>query len=194
MWGLANDLRNLLSRTTKLLQKECFGGVVPERQAETETDAALVREIEALPALVRAHVEAFELNLALDKILGVVRSMNRYIAETAPFKVMKTDPVAAGGVLYNLLEGLRFIGALLTPVLPQSGPRIVADVGWSGDVPAVDDLRFGAPRAAPKCWQAAVVCASGQNNWQHGKLKMNRRGRLLRQPPSRRNQKVRGRE
>ena len=140
---LANDLGNLLSRTTKLLQKDCFGGVVPEPQEHSKLDAALVSEIEALPGIVRKHVEAFELNVAVEKVLGVVRSMNRYIAETAPFKVMKTDPSAAGGVLYNLLEGLRFVGALLTPVLPESGPRIVGDVGWTGPIPKVDELHFG---------------------------------------------------
>lgn len=147
---LANDLGNLLSRTTKLLQKEVFGGVVPEPGENSPEDLELINRIKALPEKVRKRVDAYELNRALEDILTEVRSMNRYITETRPFQVLKEDPKRAGAVLYNILEGLRFVGVLLSPVIPNQSQRIVREVGWSGEFPTLQNLAWGDLKAGEK--------------------------------------------
>ena len=140
---LANDLGNLLSRTTKLLQKESFGGIVPTQGEMTAEDEALVKGIAQLPEAVKGRILANEYNRALEDILAQVRNMNRYIAETRPFQVVKEDVSRAGTIMYNILEGLRIVGTLLTPVMPEKALRIVRDVGWEGDLPVVSGLSWG---------------------------------------------------
>ena len=59
--------------------------------------------------------------------------MNRYVDHTAPYKVIKTDPARAGEILRNVLQGLRMVGLLLQPVMPERMAELLRRVG-------VDDL------------------------------------------------------
>jgi methionyl-tRNA synthetase len=63
----------------------------------------------------------------------LVRRTNRYIEETAPFKLWKTDKIKAGGVLYNALEALRISAVLLHPVMPNKMSELLRQLGWELD-------------------------------------------------------------
>ncbi|MBM4387119.1 MAG: methionine--tRNA ligase [Deltaproteobacteria bacterium] len=139
---LANDLGNLHSRTTKLVAKS-FGGIVPERGALYGSDAEIINIAENLPAAIMENVEGLKLHSAIEETMQFVRRLNKYIDETAPFKLMKTDPARAGAVMYNLLEGLRFAAICLSPVMPEKSVRILSDIGYDGEV-SFEALKFGA--------------------------------------------------
>jgi methionyl-tRNA synthetase len=131
---LANDLGNLLSRTVAMIDKY-FGGTVPEHTAPGEGDAELIALCESLPAAVESQVNALKLPEALQEIWKLVGACNRYIDQSKPWVLAKNeeDLPRLGTVLYNLAECLRFIGALLTPFLTRTAPRIFEQLGVTDD-------------------------------------------------------------
>lgn len=130
---LANDLGNLLSRTTAMAQKY-FGGVIPPARVAESVDDELIATATALKAQCDAHVDAYQFSNALTEIWKVISRANKYIDETAPWALgkdeSKRDRLAT--VLYNLCEVLRIVSVLLTPFLPQTAPKIQAQIGAAG--------------------------------------------------------------
>lgn len=144
---LANDLGNLLSRATKLLRKAEFGMVVPKPGPVLPEDEGVIAGFKTLPGRIAARIDTLEINRALEDILQEVRGLNKYIADTRPFQVVKEDVPRAGAIMYNILEGLRFSGVLLSAVMPEKAARIVSDVGWDEAMPTISNLTWGALKA-----------------------------------------------
>ncbi len=120
---LANNLGNLYSRAITMCQKY-FGGVL-ENAASVDTTAwwrgadrgALITELRGL-------IGSFQYSAALQRIwLEVLDSVNRYIQETQPFRVIKTDPEACRVALVNLAEAIRVVAILIKPFLPRTAEQ-----------------------------------------------------------------------
>ena len=154
---LANDLGNLVSRTTAMVGKY-FGGALPagcSRCEKTEPcDGELIAAASALRDVYEKNMDAFAPHTALAEIFKVIQRANKYIDETAPWALAK-DMDANGGrlayVLYNLLEATRICGILLMPFIPQSCEKLFAQIGADADVQTWDSAaRWGArPETAP---------------------------------------------
>jgi methionyl-tRNA synthetase len=125
---LANNLGNLLSRTSNLVEK-FFGGKKPAFSQDDESSRHLREKTLALPELVRTEIENFRPSSALENIVGVLTLANRYLEEKAPWKTGKEDPVNTGHVLATTLEVLRVAGLLLSPVMPLKGPELLDRIG-----------------------------------------------------------------
>ena len=87
---LANDLGNLLSRTTAMADKY-FGGELPAEQAEGPEDAALLDKAKALRARYEADMEAYAFQNALADVFEVIDNANKYIDATAPWVLAKSE-------------------------------------------------------------------------------------------------------
>ncbi|GHU50975.1 methionine--tRNA ligase [Clostridia bacterium] len=141
---LANDLGNLLSRTVGMVDKY-FGGVLPEKQAETEFDAS-VRE-KALSTVQNAEslIEKLLFSDALAEIWNFIRRMNKYTDETQPWVLAKdgsqSDKLA--GVLYNLAESLRVISILIAPFMPNTPKEIRRQLNITSGTDWDDAKTFG---------------------------------------------------
>lgn len=124
---LANGLGNLVNRSLKML-KSYRAGRVPARSGDLEADAR--RAVEAAGAAYRGY----RLQEALVETWTLVNRANKYVEETAPFKLAK-DPAQAARldtVLYSLVEACRVLAVLLWPVIPGTATRIYAQLGLAG--------------------------------------------------------------
>ena len=129
---LANDLGNLLSRTSSMVGKY-FGGKLPEAQAAGDFDDSLTELAGETKALVEASMDAMQFSTALTDLWKFVSRTNKYIDETAPWVLAKDEGNAPrlGRVMYNLCEALRHISVMLAPFLPDTSDKIAAVLGLS---------------------------------------------------------------
>ncbi len=143
---LANDLGNLASRTLAMIERY-RDGVVPE----AELDVALREGDEGLDGLtgrVAELLDRAELTSALEEVWARVRRLNRYVEESRPWDLAK-DPAHAADldrVLYGLAEGLRVVGLLLYPYIPDSAGRLLDALGEEGRELAEPGSRGGGAR------------------------------------------------
>ena len=129
---LANDLGNLVSRTTAMAEKY-FGGTLPgDCRGDDAQDGELLALVKGLRDRYEEQMEKFQFQNGLEEIFKVIQRANKYIDETAPW-VLARDMEANGprlaAVLYNLLETVRVCAVLLTPFMPESCGKIFAQIG-----------------------------------------------------------------
>ncbi len=141
---LANDLGNLLSRTTAMAGKY-FGGTLPQGCGTWDDPQDCDRELIALATGLRekyeAAMESFAPHTALSEVFKVIQRANKYIDETAPWtlaKDMEANGKRLANVLYNLLEATRICGVLLTPFMPESMAKLFVQIGAPADVQTWD--------------------------------------------------------
>lgn len=123
---LANDLGNLLSRSTAMIKKYFDGTLPAEREAGSE-DEALMTAAKALPARVEELLEKLQFSLALSEIWKVIGIANKYIDLSTPWILAKDTARAArlATVLANLAEVLRIVAVLIQPFMPETAPAIL---------------------------------------------------------------------
>jgi methionyl-tRNA synthetase len=135
---LGNGLGNLVNRSLSML-KRYRNGVVPGKSNELAADAAKAADE------TRALLKQSQLQAALQSIWGLVNRANKYVDETAPFKLAK-DPAQAqrlDEVLYNLAESCRVLAVLLSPFLPGTSAKIYAQLGLTGAPDQLADATWG---------------------------------------------------
>lgn len=129
---LANDLGNMVNRITKLIGRN-FDFILPEPGETTPEDSDLAQHVAALQEKVREELDQMRVNYAITHVFDVLREINRYLEETAPWKLMKTDKARAGAVLYNAAEALRLSAVHLYPVMPEKISQLLGVMGTSAE-------------------------------------------------------------
>ena len=141
---LANNLGNLVNRTIAMTKKY-FGGIVPEPGNEEGPDAELKEACHTAVKGFTDNMESFHLADACADIFTMLRRANKYIDETTPWTLAKSEETMPRlrTVIYNLLETIRTGAVLLTSLLPQTAESIFRQIGT--DVTAFDSVStFGA--------------------------------------------------
>lgn len=130
---LADNYGNLVNRTLKML-KGFAAGIIPTVDGVAEEDQPLVDKALELVEQTRNHVNAFELHLALESALKLSRELNLYLQQNQPWKLAKQEDQAERlkHVLYNTLEGIRFVTLLLAPFLPEATAKVLASLKVEG--------------------------------------------------------------
>lgn len=127
---LANDLGNLVSRSTAMLGKY-FSGQLPKPGPVSDTDQRLINLFIENLEKIDQLLEELAFNKALMAIWELISAANKYIDETAPWALAK-DPgqrERLATVMYNLLEAIRLIALLTAPFMPETGEKILQILG-----------------------------------------------------------------
>jgi methionyl-tRNA synthetase len=133
---LANELGNLLSRTTAMIARYRDGTLA----ARARADSPVAAELASLGDDVVRRLDAWDITGALERIWEAVRVLNRHVEAQAPWQLAKDDARRdeLDGVLYDLADGLRALAVALAAYVPDTSARILdalgqpVDFAWAG--------------------------------------------------------------
>jgi methionyl-tRNA synthetase len=152
---LANGLGNLVSRTLTMIG-QYRGGAIPAGTVEAIADAA-----RQTIAGVAAAFDAFEFTRGLEAVWVLLSRLDKFIVERAPWKMARQPEAQAdlNATLYTAAEALRIATVLLAPVLPQSTPKIWAQLGMAEPLESVrlETLTWGQLPAGQKIGEVSGV-------------------------------------
>ena len=139
---------NFINRTLVLTQKY-FANRVPERGELTDYDKEVLAEIPQIVERVEKSLETFHFRDALKEAMNLARLGNKYLADTEPWKVIKTDEGRVKTILNICLQISANLSTLMEPFMPFSSRKLrefmnidVIDWGKMGDgvIPAGHEL------------------------------------------------------
>ncbi|MBI2875983.1 MAG: methionine--tRNA ligase [Candidatus Tectomicrobia bacterium] len=133
---LANDLGNLFSRTLAMLQRYFKGQVPTPDAASAASGGELKAKASGLRKEVEADLEELAFHRALGRIWELINAANKYIDETAPWKLAKSPDQKGelSTVLYNLAETLRVVALWVAPFMPQTAEEMWQQLGQEGRI------------------------------------------------------------
>ncbi len=148
---LANDLGNLLSRSTAMSQKY-FDGKLPAGGEKAQLDEQLKDLAQEVITKYTAAMEGFQFSVALAEAFRLIGRANKYIDETAPWVLAKSEETKPRllTVMKNLCECLRIAAILVSPMMPASSQAILDQLG----VPAQG-----------RSWDALCYCDDEASAW-----------------------------
>jgi methionyl-tRNA synthetase len=155
---LANGLGNLASRTLTMIGQYC-GGAVPEAQGDPAIAALAGETI----AAVEQAFDRFEFSKGLEAVWALISAVDKFIVRQAPWKLARQPGDDAKqqlhSTLYTAAEALRVVTALLSPVMPQSAPKIWAQLGMTEPLDSLrfDSIKWGGLPAGQKIGEIAAV-------------------------------------
>lgn len=142
-FDLANDLGNLLSRTTAMIEKYC-DGIVPPANTEDDLDKNLKSVALGAAPDVEKYMDEFSFNNALESIWILVRRANKYIDEKTPWILAKDESKKAelDTCMHNLAEALRIVSILIYPFMHTTTEKIRTQLGVCQEVKWEDAFVF----------------------------------------------------
>ena len=137
---LANTLGNLVNRSVAMTNKY-FDGKVSYKEFDNEFDNDLIATAKESIEKYHSLMDIYRNADAVNAVMNLAKRCNKYIDETTPWSLAKDEAQKdrLEAVLYNLLECIRLLGIMLTPVMPESCDSIKAQLNESSA-----DLCFGA--------------------------------------------------
>ena len=137
---LANTLGNLVNRSIAMTNKY-FGGKVSQGAVTEECDKELLATAEETIATYHKYMDIYHNADACETIMNLAKRCNKYIDETTPWSLAKDEAnnERLSAVLYNLLECIRLLGIMLSPIIPDSCDSIKSQLRCDNT-----ELKFGA--------------------------------------------------
>jgi len=141
---LANDLGNLLHRTLNMIGKFQKKILLPSTEG-TDLDKNFRQEALDTAKDYRKLMEGIQLSDAIKLVWKFIGRANKYIDETAPWKLAKDENQRQelANVLYNLAESLRIVSILIEPFMPSTAEKIRAQLNLSSELRLDDAENFG---------------------------------------------------
>jgi len=116
-------LGNFINRAFVLVNKY-YDGIIPEPAEQEEIDVKLFEELNQLPQQIEAKLSEHKYRDALALTMQIARSGNKYLAETEPWKVVKTDASRTATILFNALDVAARLAHYVRPFMPSTAGKI----------------------------------------------------------------------
>ena len=144
---------NFVNRALQLTKKY-WNGVVPTCGELEEIDRQTIQEFKDVKAKVEAYLDIFKFREAQKEAMNLARIGNKYIAETEPWKLWKTDPKRVETILYISLQLVANLSIAFEPFLPFSSKKLreminMTEYDWS-ELGSTDLLPAGKQLAEPE--------------------------------------------
>ena len=144
---------NFVNRALQLTKKY-WNGVVPACGKLEEIDRQTIQEFKDVKEKVEAYLEIFKFREAQKEAMNLARIGNKYIAETEPWKLWKTDPKRVETILYISLQLVANLSIAFEPFLPFSSKKLreminMTEYNWS-ELGSTDLLPAGKQLAEPE--------------------------------------------
>ncbi len=130
---LCNDLGNLLNRTIGMMNKY-FAGTIPmvgktKNEQDEELEAFVLEKVKQ----VEENMDSVHVSNALQEIWNIIARSNKYIDETAPWALAKSEDVEdkekLASCMYHLAENLRIVAILLQPFMKETSQKMLEQLG-----------------------------------------------------------------
>jgi len=125
-------LGNFINRVTVLTHKY-FAGKVPMLMEITPQDQAVIDELATYPPKIAASIENYRFREALTEVMNVARLGNKYLADTEPWKVIKTDEDRVRTILNISLQIAANLQILIEPFLPFTADKLMKMLNYGGN-------------------------------------------------------------
>ena len=127
-------LGNFINRAL-VLTKKYYDGVIPERGEINDYDEATIEELQKIKESLERNIEHYHFREALKDAMAYARIGNKYLADTEPWKVVKTDPERVKTILNIALQITANVAIAIEPFMPFSSRKIldmlsVDKFGW----------------------------------------------------------------
>ncbi len=127
-------LGNFVNRAMVLTTKY-FDGKVPAVGELTDFDREIIDELPKLKAAVEENIENYRFREALKEAMNIARLGNKYLADTEPWKVIKTDEARVATILNVALQITANLATIIEPFMPFSAEKLrrmlnVEALGW----------------------------------------------------------------
>lgn len=128
---LANELGNIVSRTTTMVIKY-FDGVLPPPGPEQDVDRTMRESWEQIEAEVEKAYDNYQFFKGLSLLWDYLRSINKYLVETEPWRLGRKEPERTSRILLTALRALFCASRYIYPVMPSSTEKILRAIGAEG--------------------------------------------------------------
>jgi methionyl-tRNA synthetase len=134
-WG------NLVQRVCTLLRRN--GGVVPSRASAPRAGSDLMARVHAGFAGVGDLIERYRFKAALTEVMVLAAEVNAFVSQQEPWKLVKSEPEAALGILGVAYDAICDLNVLFTPFLPHGAQRVWDNLGVGVTVPLPEVTEAG---------------------------------------------------
>ena len=117
-------LGNFVNRAL-VLTKKYYEGIVPERGELTEYDEATIDEMQKIKSSLERNIEHYHFREALKDAMNFARIGNKYLADTEPWKLIKTDPERVKTILNIALQITANTAIAIEPFMPFSAEKML---------------------------------------------------------------------
>ena len=135
---------NFINRVV-VLSNKYYEGIIPQPNALTVVDEAVLTELKAYPAVIASSIERYRFREALGELMNVARLGNKYLADEEPWKIVKENPERVQTQMYVALQIAAALSVLAEPFLPFTAAKLKGILnidntfGWN-DISTTSDL------------------------------------------------------
>lgn len=144
-FDLANDFGNLLNRTITMINKYFNSKIYKPKESYFEFDKQLTDLVSETVNSYSVDMDKLNVSKAIQDVWTLISRTNKYIDETKPWILAKDEDSKKelNSILYNLVESLRHIGILLSPILINSSKELFEQLNIPEDLQTWDSLKWG---------------------------------------------------